>query len=186
MKRSVLPLAVLGLIVAAPPMAAAQQAVTAEGGIGLQQAQLAPVQDVLMAVEQRLQQLGYDVTPDGQFDANTRNNVLQFQSENGLRPTGNVDLSTIAALGIDVSPGAGSVAMAPATGTEVVVVEEETAMVDDNWDYPLLRSEFMSAPQVKGQSGPLETDPGIPLPPQVSALPDIPGIQPDFSVENLY
>lgn len=59
---------------------------------------------VVLRVEQRLEALGYPVTADGNYDANLRNNVMRYQSEHGLRPTGDVDLSTIGALGIALEP----------------------------------------------------------------------------------
>ncbi len=125
-----------------------------------------PNRDVVSAVEQRLQQLGYNVSPDGQYDANLRNNVLLFQSDHGLRPTGDVDLSTIGALGINVQPVGTSVAMAPA------VVTEEVAVLPPGYEFPLERTEYMSAPQVMRQSEPLETTNGLELSNQeLSALP---------------
>jgi|GEM_PF-4401972 Putative peptidoglycan binding domain. len=59
---------------------------------------------VILRVEERLEALGYPVTRDGEYDANLRNNLMRYQSEHGLRPTGDVDLSTIGALGIALEP----------------------------------------------------------------------------------
>ena len=56
-----------------------------------------PNRDVVSAVQQRLSQQGYNTTVDGNYTANLRNNVLRFQSEHGLRPSGEIDLSTCGA-----------------------------------------------------------------------------------------
>jgi peptidoglycan hydrolase-like protein with peptidoglycan-binding domain len=141
-----------------------------------------PNRDVVSAVEQRLQQLGYNVTPDGQYDANLRNNVLLFQSDHGLRPTGDVDLSTIGALGINVQPVGTSVAM-----TETIV--EEVAVLPPSYDFPFTRSEHMTSPQVMRQDEQVETTTGLELTnEQVSVLPGVdhpPGFPPGFPVEDI-
>jgi hypothetical protein len=104
MRKTMLPLAAMAMMVAGLPLATPAMAQDNAAGQPLQQAELAPVRDVLTAVQQKLQQLGYDEQPSGHFNAQTRNNVLRFQSEHGLRPTGAIDLSTIAKLGIDIEP----------------------------------------------------------------------------------
>ncbi|MBX9634681.1 MAG: peptidoglycan-binding protein [Magnetospirillum sp.] len=149
-----------------------------------------PNRDVVMAVEQRLAQLGYQVTPDGNYDANLRNNVLRFQSEHGLRPTGDVDLSTIGALGINVEPR-GMVARAPQTATTTTTTTtattQQTAQMPPAYELPLERSEFMSSPQVRRQSGELESTNGLRLSPneiQVGEQP--PAFPPGFPTEDIY
>ncbi|MBI5162325.1 MAG: peptidoglycan-binding protein, partial [Magnetospirillum sp.] len=86
MKRSLLPVALLASLAAGS--AAAQWT---KGGVPQQigEAEIAPMRDVVLAVEQKLQQLGYRVTPDGSFDAELGNTVLAYQRDRGLRPTGN-------------------------------------------------------------------------------------------------
>jgi len=142
-----------------------------------------PNREVVSAVEQRLSQLGYNVTPDGQYDADLRNNVLLFQSDHGLRPTGNVDLATIGALGINVQPVGTTTAMAPAT------VTEEVAVLPPGYEFPLERTEHMSAPQVMRQSEPLETTTGLELSDeQLSAVPygeSPPAFPPGFPVQDI-
>jgi peptidoglycan hydrolase-like protein with peptidoglycan-binding domain len=131
MTKSVLPVAVLTLFLAAPaltPSAMAQQRQT-QPRATLQQSQLAPVRDVLAAAQQRLQQMGYDVKPDGRFDAQTRNGVLRFQADHGLRPTGNVDLETLAALGLDVEPTGRATAAIPREPGQQYAMVEETPQV---------------------------------------------------------
>lgn len=191
--RSLLPLALFGAL-AATPVLAQQQPATAPGGIGLEQSQIEPMADVVMRVEQRLDQLGYNVNPDGRFDADLRNSVLLFQSENGLRPTGNVDLSTLAALGIDVSPGGAVASTSRAPETAFIVVDEEpqqTALLeDDGVDFPLLRDEHMSSPHRSIQSAfPFENYTGVPQPDpllmQQARDGEVAGIPPGFPVEDI-
>lgn len=140
-----------------------------------------PNREVVSAVEQRLSQLGYSVTPDGQYDAELRNNVLVFQSDHGLRPTGNVDLATIGALGINVQPVGTTTAMAPVT--------EEVAVLPPGYEFPLERTENMSSPQVMRQSDPLETTTGLELSnEQLSAVPygeSPPAFPPGFPVQDV-
>lgn len=188
--RPLLPLAFVAAMAAVPVHA--QQAGSYPAADGLQQAELAPVEDVVVATEQRLAQLGYGVTPDGQFDAELRNSVLRFQSDNGLRPTGNVDLETLAALGINVDAGGRvSTAMAPATTGRTAtapVTEEQTAgIVDDGSpDFPLLRDEHMDAPATSLEEGDrFENYTGVPQPSALIQQGRIPGIEPGFPEENL-
>lgn len=157
------------------------------GADGVQQSELSPVSDVVRATEERLDQLGYSTTPDGRFDADLRNSVLQFQSDNGLRPTGQVDLETLAALGIDVDP-AGRVAASRQTATTTTVVEDQTAaLVDDNSpDFPMLKDTHMSAPMISLDEGArFENYTGVPQPESIVRSGDIPGLEPGFPVENL-
>lgn len=184
--RRLLPLACVAALAAFPVHA--QQSRDYPGADGLQQAELAPVQDVVVAVEQRLSELGYNVNPDGQFDADLRNSVMRFQSDTGLRPTGNVDLSTLAALGINVDAGSGSVAMAPPaqTGTVVVIEEQTAGIVDDgSADFPMFRDEHMSAPtaDIEDTSN-FEIVTGVPQPQALIEQGDIPGLEPGFPEEN--
>lgn len=141
-----------------------------------------PNRDVVRAVEQRLAQLNYPVTPDGNYDAELRNNVLRFQSDHGLRPTGDVDLSTIGALGINVEPR-GMIVQTPTT-----TVQQTAALPPPPaYDLPLDRSEHMSAPQVRRQSEPLETTTGLELPlSEVQIGEQPPGFPPGFPTEDLY
>lgn len=175
MNRLVLPLACAGMLAALP--------------LGAQTIDpAATMQDVVLTVEQRLQQRGYGVTPDGQFDADLRNSVLLFQSDSGLRPTGTVDLSTLAALGIDVSPTgvvtrAPTTAMAPQPAPPAAqpVAAQQNQTVLTQWNYPMLRDEHMSAPQT-AQNFPFyfENVPGIPQSPS-TMIDEIAGIEPYYA-----
>lgn len=141
-----------------------------------------PNSDVVMAVEQRLSQLGYEVRPDGQYDADLRNNVLLFQSDHGLRPTGNVDLATIGALGINVEPRGMISSQTAQTSTT-----EQTAQLPPAYNQILERTELMSSPQTREQTGPLETTNGLELSSdqlQVGEQP--PAFPPGFPTEDLY
>lgn len=196
MIRSALPLAVLGLMMTAVPA-------LAQGlppGQPLQQADLEPVRDVLSAAQQRLQQLGYSASVTGHFDAQTRNNVIAYQADHGLRPTGNIDLETLAALGIDVNSGQATAMVGREPGQQYAMAEEplqrtrQYAMLDEttaarkgneigesrfiNPHIPILNfSEFMTSPQLTGQGTPLAPMTGVAQPDaywnagQVGALP---------------
>lgn len=183
MTRMHLPMAVAGMLAALP--AAAQQV-----------AATTPVEDVVMAVEQRLQDLGYSVSPDGQFDADLRNSVLLYQSDYGLRPTGNVDLETIASLGIDVDPtgmATAQVQARPGDQLAMAQFEEQAAAPREpvrtrqsgvsvkDFDYPLLKDEHMSSPQIP-QEIPLnnfENYTGVPQP-EAALQEEVAGIPPAY------
>lgn len=148
-----------------------------------------PNRDVVSAVQQRLSQQGYNTTVDGNYTANLRNNVLRFQSEHGLRPTGEIDLSTIGALGINVEPvgvAPTSTAMAPAATTA------QTAMVQPPAYRQILeRDEFDDGPRMPNEfhARPIQNNLGVTVPTrdlqnvQVGEVP--PGFQPGDPVEDL-
>lgn len=142
-----------------------------------------PNRDVVSAVQQRLSELGYSQNVDGQYTAQLRNNVLRFQSNTGLRPTGDVDLSTIGALGINVEPvGTASVAMATPA--------EPRRPRGRAYDQILERDEYMESPQTRHQSTPLENTLGLTVPArdirQSQQLGEIPpGLPPGYPVQNL-
>jgi peptidoglycan hydrolase-like protein with peptidoglycan-binding domain len=145
-----------------------------------------PNRDVVRAVQQRLTQLGYATDVNGDYSANLRNNVLRFQSSTGLRPTGEVDLSTIGALGINVEPvgvAPTTTAMAPATATA------QTAQIPPAYNQLFERDEYMSSPQLRRQSHPLENTLGLELDrSQLSQLPvgEVPpGFPPGYPAEDL-
>jgi peptidoglycan hydrolase-like protein with peptidoglycan-binding domain len=196
MIRSALPLAVLGLMMTAVPALA--QGLPA--GQPLQQSDLEPVRDVLVATQQRLQQMGYTGEVTGHFNAQTRNNIIAYQADHGLRPTGNIDLETLASMGIDVNTGQATAMMGREPGQQYAMADEpvqrtrQYAMLDQttaarrgnelgesrfiNPRIPLLNySEFTSSPQLSGQGYPLAPMTGIGQPDaywnagQVGALP---------------
>lgn len=191
MKRLVLPLACAGMLASLPL-----------GAQGLDPAE--SMRDVVFNVEQQLQQRGYAVSPDGQFDADLRNSVLLFQSDSGLRPTGTIDLSTLAALGIDVAPTGAAVAMAPQQpaaqpGEQLAMAPQETApaaqqpvigvmpvqIVLTHWDYPLLRDEHMSSPQT-AQDFPFSFENLLGIPQTPSTMVDeIAGIPPAYAEHDI-
>lgn len=190
MKRLVLPLACAGMLASLPL-----------GAQGLDPEEA--MRDVVFTVEQRLQQRGYAVSPDGRFDADLRNSVLLFQSDSGLRPTGTIDLSTLAALGIDVAPTGAAMAMAPQpraqAGDQLAMAPQTPApalqqpvmgimpvqVILTQWDYPLLRDEHMSAPQT-AQDFPFhfENVAGIPQSPR-TMVDEIAGIPPAYAEHDI-
>lgn len=103
----VMPIVVSGLLVAAPAMAQQQEfqpqpEMQAAPG---QQAEGVPLSVGPAGIEQIQQALterGYDVQADGQWDQQTADAVRRFQSEEGLDPSGDLTVSTIQALGIDM------------------------------------------------------------------------------------
>lgn len=119
--------------------------------------QYVPNRDVVSAVQQRLSQLGYPASVNGNYDASLRNNVLRFQADTGLRPTGEVDLSTIGALGINVEP----VGVAPTTTAMAAPPPQQTIARAPDYDQILERNEYMNSPQTRHQSTPLENTAGL-------------------------
>ncbi len=159
MRRTLLTLTFTSLLVAMPALAQQQVA----------KGDYVSNSDVVLAVKERLSQLGYNVTPDGNFDAELRNNVLLFQSKNGLRPTGNVDLSTIDTLGIDLQP----------TGRRLAAGEGiPQQAAEAHWEidprFPILRDEAMQAPQVAGQPELYQRQSGTAIPQAESELSEAP------------
>ena len=191
MKRSLLSLATVILLIAGPAMA--QQSAMSHGY--LTEAQLEPVRNVLATTQQRLQQLGYHVTPTGHFDAATANAVEAYQSDHGLRTTGQVDLPTLASLGIDLRAGGTSTAMLPAApGEEMAMApaepsEEQIAEArfrnSPAYNYPIFTNdEHGGTPQVHNQAEPLNVL-GVPEPLVISKTGRIPGVSPAQPTEDL-
>ena len=119
---------------------------------------------------------------DGNYTANLRNNVLRFQSEHGLRPTGEVDMSTIGALGINVEPVGVSTAMAAPAQTAAVQPPPAYRQI-------LERDEHQTSPQTRLQPRPFENSAGLEVPnrdidnTQIGEVP--PGFHPGDPVEDL-
>jgi len=73
-----------------------EKAISAQNGAPLY---ISPASVAL--VQQQLQQQGFDVQPiDGAWDRSTAQAVLNFQQQQGLDPTGNLNVETIQALGL--------------------------------------------------------------------------------------
>lgn len=144
--------------------------------------QYVPNRDVVTAVQQRLSQLGYPSTASGNYDAQLRNNVLRFQADTGLRPTGEVDLSTIGALGINVEP----VGTPPATAmAPPPAAPQQTAYRGRAYDQVLERNEYMSSAQTRHQSEPLQNTLGLTVPRRDIQNGQIAGLPPDYPIQNL-
>ena len=63
--------------------------------------------DLVKQAQEKLSALGKDVgTPDGQLGQKTQQALQEFQQENGLQPSGQLDSQTLAALDIDQSSAA--------------------------------------------------------------------------------
>jgi peptidoglycan hydrolase-like protein with peptidoglycan-binding domain len=63
--------------------------------------------DLVKQVQEKLSALGKDVgTPDGQMNSKTEQALTDFQQQNGLQATGQLDQQTIAALDLDQSGSA--------------------------------------------------------------------------------
>ncbi|HLO77552.1 MAG TPA: peptidoglycan-binding domain-containing protein [Magnetospirillum sp.] len=192
--KPTLAIIVLGSLAALPAMA--QQSATGAGrppwqspGEPLAAAQTTrqyvPNRDVVTAVQQRLNQLGYNTAVNGNYDANLRNNVLRFQSETGLRPTGEVDLSTIGALGINVEP-VGVAPTSTAQATPPAAAPQQAMVRGRAYDQLLERDEYQSSPQVRRQVTDLQNAAGIIVPRrdiQVGETP--PGVSPGYPIQDL-
>ncbi|MGE5515719.1 MAG: peptidoglycan-binding domain-containing protein [Bacteroidota bacterium] len=192
--KSTMAILVLGSLVTALP-ALAQQSSTSSAsrptwlspGEPLAAAQTSreyvPNRDVVTAVQQRLSQLGYSSSATGNYDAQLRNNVLRFQSDTGLRPTGEVDLSTIGALGINVEP----VGVAPTTTAMAAPPPAQQRIArGPAYDQILERDEYMSSAQSRHQPELLQNYAGVTVNPrdvQVGEVP--PGLPPGYPIQNL-
>ena len=65
--------------------------------------------DLVKQAQEKLSALGKEVgTPDGQMNSQTQQALQEFQRDNGLQPSGQLDQQTIAALDIDQSGSAAS------------------------------------------------------------------------------
>lgn len=139
-----------------------------------------PNRDVVRAVQQRLNQLGYSTEISGNYDAGLRNNVMRFQSETGLRPTGEVDLSTIGALGINVEP----VGVAPTT--TAMAAPPPAAPRPPAYNQVFERDEYMTSPQTRLQPTPLENTAGLVVQDREVQLGEVPaGFPPGFPIQDL-
>lgn len=144
-----------------------------------------PNRQVVTAVQQRLNQLGYSTAVSGNYDASLRNNVLRFQSETGLRPTGEVDLSTIGALGINVQP----VGVAPTTtamASPPPPVQQAQVAPPRAYNQLLERDESMSSPQLRQQSTQLQNSAGMTVRNEdLRAGQTPPGVPPGYPIQDL-
>ena len=193
MKRSALSLAALCLLAAAPALAQQASQQTAPRHFPVTDSQLAGLRNTLAAAQQRLQQLGYQTKPTGHYDAATRNAVTAFQADHGIEPTGDVTLTTLAALGIGIQPSGPATAMLPPEpGQQMAMVPESAEQIAavrfqtaPAYNFPLLRDdEHMDAPQVRNQVN--EIAPlGVPEQLSVTADGRIPGVEPSFPTEDL-
>jgi len=87
-------------------------------GVDQSQSSQSQSSDVIKQAQEKLSSLGKDVgTPDGQMNSQTRQALEEFQQENGLQPSGQLDSQTLAALDIDQSSAAsgGSSSVTPST-----------------------------------------------------------------------
>lgn len=111
---------------------------------------IATERDVVSAVQQRLQQQGYQVgSTNGQINSETRNSVLNYQSRHGLRPTGQIDLSTLASMGIGVNVASigrtgaqaaqsgGATSLGQTAQGSVITVEPQTAQTPTVDRFPM-------------------------------------------------
>ena len=65
--------------------------------------------DLVKQAQEKLSAMGKDIgTPDGQMDAKTKQALEEYQQQNGLQPTGQLDRQTIAALDLDHAGSAAS------------------------------------------------------------------------------
>lgn len=63
--------------------------------------------ELVKQAQEKLAAMGKNVgAPDGQLNAKTERALMQYQKENGLQPTGQLDQQTLAALDIDQSGSA--------------------------------------------------------------------------------
>ncbi len=63
--------------------------------------------DLVKQAQEKLSDMGKDVgTPDGQMGVKTQQALKEYQQENGLEPTGQLDRQTIAALDLNQSGSA--------------------------------------------------------------------------------
>ena len=70
--------------------------------------------DLVKQAQDKLSALGKDVgTPDGQMNSKTQQALTDFQQENGLQPTGQLDQQTLAALDLNQSGSAATGGSAP-------------------------------------------------------------------------
>lgn len=145
-----------------------------------------PNREVVAAVQQRLGQLGYSSTVSGNYDAQLRNNILRFQSNTGLRPTGEVDMSTIGALGINVEPVGGGPALTTAQAMPpAAAAPQEAAYRGRAYDQILERDQHMQSPQTRHQADQLQNSAGLTVPPRDIQLGQIAGLPPGYPVQNL-
>lgn len=182
--KSTIAVLVLGSMAALPALAQQSRPTWQSPGEPLAAAQttreFVPNRDVVAAVQQRLSQLGYNSAVNGTYDAQLRNNVLRFQSETGLRPTGEVDMSTIGALGINVEP----VGVTPVT--TAMAPAEEPIVRGPAYDQILERDEAMNSPQTRHQFTQLQNYSGLTVSRNDTQIGEVPpGIPPGYPIQNL-
>lgn len=59
-------------------------------------------EDGIRQIQEALSERGHDVQADGQWNQQTADAVREFQREEGLDPSGDLTMSTVRALGVDI------------------------------------------------------------------------------------
>lgn len=97
--KTVMSLALFGALLGAPTLVADMQ----ESARTPAQQQIG--REIVSDVQQQLRERGYATGPvDGIYGRNTRQAIIAFQEDQGLRRTGRIDRQTMAELGVGFGP----------------------------------------------------------------------------------
>lgn len=139
-------MAVLAALAAGPALAQEYPPSGRSGGASTSTIVVEP--RTLARIQQQLRQDGFYRGPvDGIYGPETRRALSQWQTENGLPATGQLDRRTLAQMDVDVQ-------------------QAETPSEDDqpSGTVETLRNERMSSPNVEGENVPEDPQTGLPRP----------------------
>lgn len=98
-------LALVGAVMAGPALARGMQQQSGQmqdqPSHMQQQQRMSMDQDTIREVQQKLSQQGYNVSIDGKMGPNTRQALRQFQMDQGISGSGQLNQQTMAALGVE-------------------------------------------------------------------------------------
>jgi peptidoglycan hydrolase-like protein with peptidoglycan-binding domain len=104
--KTVLCLALVGAVMAGPAFARGMQQQSGEtqnqpSQMQQQQQRMSMDQETIREVQQKLSQQGYNIAVDGRMGPNTRQALRQFQMDQGISGSGQLNEQTMAALGVE-------------------------------------------------------------------------------------
>ncbi|MGE5506660.1 MAG: peptidoglycan-binding domain-containing protein [Actinomycetota bacterium] len=156
--RAIPALAVAAVLAAAPALAEYTTVLPLGGSsalrVGPKQAWRPTDARTIADAQRELKALGYYPGEiNGLYDNNTQQAVLDFQANNAVAPSGQLDVATLTAMGWPTAP---QQAQAAIPGTEEP--SQQLGSIEH------LRSEHQSAPATVGQPNPPESQGGVPSP----------------------
>ncbi|MGE5506659.1 MAG: peptidoglycan-binding domain-containing protein [Actinomycetota bacterium] len=137
--KTALSLALIGALVAGPAFARGMQHSSSQSQMQSGQSQMMHGQqssmnsEMIRDVQQKLQQQGYNVNVDGKMGKQTHAALRQFQQDQGIQGSGQLNQQTMAALGVE--RGSMQQAQTPEQGRTRMPVQPQQPMPQQQPNY---------------------------------------------------